>query len=553
MEGPTQLGKYRLIQLLATGGMGEVHLAKMQGPAGFAKTVVVKKVLPHLARDPNFVEMFLNEARLAAVLTHPNIVQIFELGEEAGTYFIAMEFVNGRSLKAIKQALLDQRQIVSPIFAARVIAQALNGLHYAHTLRDDEGNPLHVVHRDMSPDNVLVTFGGEVKVVDFGIAKASNAVTTTRTGTLKGKYAYMAPEQLMGQAVDARADLFSVGVVLYELLTGVRPFRANMEPALIQLIIHVAPKPPHAINPNVPEELSEIVMRALEKKPRDRFQSAEEMSLALERYLQSLGQPLTATHVGSLLKQLFPDGDRIQGTNSGLAPTVPPPLDEADPTSVTGVPLKVGSSPSLVKPLPQGASSPELPSASQQAQLERLPAPPTTRKVLLIAGLAGAGVGLLGSVAVIVFRPSPAPVVVMQPAPIQKERPPTVALVKPEPVPEPVIEKKVEAQPTADPTVVLAKEEAPPDPKEDVKPAVEKKSARNVPARPGKVSLRVNPYAEVFYAGKSLGVTPLPPVEVPAGTQTFTLKNAELKVTRKVTVKVPAGGSVVLKADLFDG
>src|SRR5205823_15041286 len=179
-----RLGKYRVIQLLATGGMGEVLLARHEGPAGFAKTVVVKKILRHLAHDQSFIDMFLNEARLAAQLTHPNIVQIFELGQEEDTWFIAMEYVHGRSLRVIKQQLLERKEVMAPWVAARLCSQALQGLHYAHTLTDERGKSLGVIHRDVSPDNVLVTFGGVVKLVDFGIAKPMNAESTTRTGTL---------------------------------------------------------------------------------------------------------------------------------------------------------------------------------------------------------------------------------------------------------------------------------------------------------------------------------------------------------------------------------
>ncbi|MFL5319623.1 MAG: serine/threonine protein kinase [Myxococcaceae bacterium] len=572
MEGQTQLGKYRLLSLLASGGMGEVYLAKMEGPAKFAKTVVVKKVLSHLARDPNFIEMFLNEARLAAVLTHPNIVQIFELGEQDGTYFIAMEFVNGRSLKAIKQQLLDQKQIVSPIFAARVCAQALNGLHYAHTLTDEEGTPLHVVHRDMSPDNVLVTFGGEVKVVDFGIAKASNAVTTTRTGTLKGKYAYMAPEQLLGKAVDARADIFAVGVMLYELLTGMRPFRASTEPALIQTILSADPKPPHEVNSNVPVELSEVVLKALQKDPRQRFRDAEQMSVALEVWLQSLGQPLTATHIGSLLKQLFPDGDRVSTASNPSVPVVSAPVS-GDSTVMMPAPPKPGSSPSLVKPLPKGASSPDLPSASQAAQVASAGAQ-SPKRVLMIASLAGAGVGLIAAVIVLLLRPAPQVLVVHDQEPVVAQN----ALGDSKTADsksgdsksadalkvDAGAEVKVAANDTdSHPANSETHEDGNPEKKQDaaahgkldVRTAVGKGKGevRKASTKPGKVSLRVNPYAEVFFGGKSLGVTPMPPVEVPSGTQTFTLKNSELKITKTVTVKVPAGGTVTLKADLFDG
>ncbi|MBX5483797.1 MAG: protein kinase [Myxococcaceae bacterium] len=318
---PQQLGKYRLGQLLATGGMGEVFLAKHEGPAGFAKTVVVKKILPHLARDQQFVDMFLNEARLAALLSHANIVQIFELGQQDDTYFIAMEYIHGRSLRAIKQRLLERQQLFSPILAARLCAHALQGLHYAHTLTDEQGVPLNVVHRDISPDNVLVSFNGQVKLVDFGIAKAANAVSTTRTGTIKGKYAYMAPEQLMGAGADGRIDVYATGVLLYELLTGSRPFQAPTEPALIAAILNNRPQPPRERNPALPEEIEAIILKALEKDPDRRFATAEGMSNALETWVTSTGQTLTVGNVGAFLRELFAD-ELAQGTSTNGAKSI---------------------------------------------------------------------------------------------------------------------------------------------------------------------------------------------------------------------------------------
>lgn len=382
-------------------------------------------------------------------------------------------------------------------------------------------------------------------------------MTTTRTGTLKGKYAYMAPEQLNGTAIDARADVFAMGIVLYELLCGFRPFRGATEPALIQAILNQPAKAPHIANPNVPEELSLIALRALQKDPDDRYQTAEEMAVALESHLQTLGQPLTATHVGSLLKQLFPDGDRIPSNpNVPVAPSSketvlykgPIPGRESPPDETPQIDPKPGSSPSLVKPLPKGASSPDLPSASQIAAASQPPGMPTSR-ILLIAGAFGLGVGLIGSAAYLFLR-EPPPTAPTEQAetldkPIEDKKPvdpPKLAEKKAE-------EQKADAKPV-DPTPIAVKPA-------EVKPAVvEKKKppeVKKVVVRNGKVTLRVNPYAEVFYGGKSLGVTPMAPVEVPSGTQTFTLKNPELKVTRQVKIKVPPGGSVVLKADLFDG
>ena len=200
MDQQIQLGKYRLYHHLASGGMGEVFLARHEGPAGFAKNVVVKRILGGIASDETFVTMFLNEARLAAMIEHPNVVQIFDLGLEGDTYFIAMEYIHGRSLRQVRRRLAELKRAFPSVLAARICSQVLQGLHYAHTLSDEHGQPLQIVHRDVSPDNVLIGFNGVTKVVDFGIAKAAVNVSTTRAGAVKGKFAYMAPEQITGKA-----------------------------------------------------------------------------------------------------------------------------------------------------------------------------------------------------------------------------------------------------------------------------------------------------------------------------------------------------------------
>ncbi|HLK99636.1 MAG TPA: serine/threonine-protein kinase, partial [Myxococcaceae bacterium] len=216
-----QLGKYQLIRKLATGGMAEVFLAKAAGPMGFEKTLVVKRILPHLAEDPAFVEMFLSEAKLAAQLNHPNIVQIFDFGEADDAYFLAMEFIDGPNLRVLLKRASQQGVALPPAVCARLIATACEGLAFAHDFADPgTGELLGLIHRDISPDNVLVSRQGAVKVVDFGIAKAAGQSHKTRSGVIKGKLSYMPPEQLRAKQLDRRADVYALGVVLYELLTG---------------------------------------------------------------------------------------------------------------------------------------------------------------------------------------------------------------------------------------------------------------------------------------------------------------------------------------------
>ena len=213
-------GEYQLIKKLATGGMAQIYLARQQGLEGFEKLLVVKRILPHLAENEDFIKMFLDEARIAARLNHPNIVQIFNLGSQDDTFFIAMEYIHGEDVRRVwKRADQAGKDLPVPM-VCRIIMDAAAGLDYAHKKTDQVGKPLGIVHRDISPQNILVTFEGGVKVVDFGIAKAADQATVTKSGVLKGKYSYMSPEQASGQKIDHRTDIFALGTVLYELLTG---------------------------------------------------------------------------------------------------------------------------------------------------------------------------------------------------------------------------------------------------------------------------------------------------------------------------------------------
>ena len=322
MSSPTQLGRYRLISRLATGGMGEVYLARVDGPAGFAKTVVVKRILPFLASDLGFIELFLNEARLAALLTHPNVVQIFELGSEGDDYFLAMEYVHGRSLHAVLERLSERQQRLSPALAARIGSHLLQGLHYAHQRRDEHGRPLGIVHRDVSPDNVLIGFEGSVKVADFGIARATRSVGVPTPAARQGKRAYVAPELLLGGTVDARTDVFMTGVLLYQAVTGRLPFPPPTRDASAESQWEADPVPPTQLAPELPRELEAILLRALARAPSDRFDSAEQMSHALEHLLLDSHQMVTTSAVAELLAELF-GAEAAQAPEGNVAVRVP--------------------------------------------------------------------------------------------------------------------------------------------------------------------------------------------------------------------------------------
>ena len=241
-------GKYQLLRKLATGGMAEVWLAQQTGIEDFRRSVVIKRILPHLAEDAEFVQMFLNEAKIAARFSHPNIAQIFDLGRENGSYFIAMEYVHGEDLGRIMRKAWSAGQWLTKPLALRIIAEACQGLFYAHERVDEStGRPLRVVHRDVSPQNILVSFEGSVKLVDFGIAKAADQASLTRSGAIKGKFAYMSPEQASGKPLDHRSDIFALGLVLYELLTGVRPIKRENDLATLQAALECAIDAPSTV------------------------------------------------------------------------------------------------------------------------------------------------------------------------------------------------------------------------------------------------------------------------------------------------------------------
>ena len=298
-----RLGRFQIIGRLATGGMAEVYLALSGELPGFRTLIVVKRILPHLASNGQFIRMFLDEARLAALLDHPNVVRIIEVGHDGEEYFLAMELVQGKPLSAVLRKATRERRPPTPALAAYLIAQAASGLGYAHGLTDGEGQPLGVVHRDVSPQNILVSFEGAVKLIDFGVARAFGRVAHTSPGGLKGKIEYMSPEQASAEEVDHRADVFALGVVLWEVLTGRRLFRRETELATMRAIVDdPIPRPSEVAE--VPPELEAVVMRALRKRRDARYSSAHEMALALERYAFA-NEGFSPQQVAGYMKGLF--------------------------------------------------------------------------------------------------------------------------------------------------------------------------------------------------------------------------------------------------------
>ncbi len=307
-DTPRQLGRYELIRKIAAGGMGEIYLARTSGTAGFEKTVIIKTILPHLAQEETFVDKFLDEGRIVVNLTHGNIVPVFDMDEVDGEYYIAMEYVPGRDLRDVLGTLRECDERMPIDLAAYVASEICQGLGYAHRKADDDGEPLGIVHRDVSPSNVLLSTEGEVKLIDFGIAKAADRRAKTLSGQLQGKCCYMSPEQARGESLDARSDIFSTGVVLYEMLTGKRPFESDSDLRSLELVRQCEFERPSEHRPDIPDAIAAVVERALAENREERYQTIDAMQIDLMEYLYAQGRALTDQRVADYLREVYPDG-----------------------------------------------------------------------------------------------------------------------------------------------------------------------------------------------------------------------------------------------------
>ena len=389
----SSIGRYVVKRRLAEGGMAEVYLAQATGPEGFAKDVVIKVVRSFLASDQQFVDMFIAEARLSSKLNHANVVQIFDFGKDGDSYFIAMEYVRGASLFDLRKRCRERGIAVPPTLVAEIGAQVARGLQYAHALTD-KGKSLGIVHRDVTPHNVLLSFDGAVKLTDFGIAKAST--THTAPGILKGKFAYMSPEQARGDPVDARTDLFALGIVLWELLTGGRLFDGDSELAVLRAVQESLIAPPSRLNPDTPQELSDLVLKALSRPPAERFQTGFELDKALATFVLRAAKSIEDSSVALFMQQVYRDeitadeGERLGtpvGTPRVQRGVVPQAASfgSADTLAVDrSADLGRGRSPASAAPPPQTEQHPALgvqrepPSRTPSGKVKGAAGPPRT-------------------------------------------------------------------------------------------------------------------------------------------------------------------------------
>src|SRR3954451_5825394 len=313
LPGAKPFGKYYLLDRIGAGGMAEVFLAVAFGPEGFQRTLVIKRMLPHLSQDRAFVRMFVDEAKLCGLLSHPNLVQIFEFGAIDDSFFIAMEHVQGETLSAVRAKLAQEKRIAPVAASLEIARQVCLGLHYAHSLSSASGQPLGIIHRDISPSNLMISFHGAVKILDFGIARVAEELreTHTQAGTMKGKVSYMSPEQIRMEPVDHRSDVFAVGVVLHEMLTARRLFKASNEFSGAKMVIESVIALPSSVNPEVSPEVDRVVMRALARNRDARYATAGEMADDLEKVLFEMRA--SPHELRNMLASLFPQGPSRTG------------------------------------------------------------------------------------------------------------------------------------------------------------------------------------------------------------------------------------------------
>lgn len=360
MREPVKFGDYYLFERVAVGGMAEVFKAVSYGVEGFERLFALKRVLPNISEDQEFIEMFIDEAKIAVQLTHANIGQIFELGKVDSAYFIAMEFVQGKDTRALFDRARKRHQGLDIPMCCHIVKEVCEALEYAHAKRNEHQESLGLVHRDVSPQNVLVSYDGEVKLIDFGIAKAAGKASKTQAGILKGKFGYMSPEQVRGKPIDRRSDLFSLAVVLYELLTLERCFQGESDFSTLEKVRSVDIRRPASINRDIPPELERIVLKGLSRSPNDRYQSAAEFQEALQKFLYQSGAFYSRKDLAAYMRRTFSrefedEQNRLAAFRALARQTIPESIRAGESTAPT--------------PTPSGSSfKPDLPSLNWQPE-----------------------------------------------------------------------------------------------------------------------------------------------------------------------------------------
>ena len=532
-----RLGPYRLVDKLASGGMATVHLAERLGAAGFARTVALKVVHPHLADQVEFTEMFLDEARLSARIDHPNVVRVDDFGNVDGRYFLAMEYVRGQPLAAILGALSERGRQMAPHLSVWIATQVAEGLHAAHEATDDRGLPLGLVHRDVSPQNVMVSYDGHVKVLDFGVAKAEGRVQLTRNGSLKGKLAYMSPEQAWSRPVDRRADVFALGVVLWELLTGKRLFRRDDDVETLLAVREARVRLPRSAGATTTPSLDAVVMAALERDVAKRPESA----LAFSQMLLDAcpeARSVRARDVSLVMHTLFEHAlERDTERARDAALHRPSPLDD---TLVTAD----RSDEQAFQQLTQSVPVPAAPAgeASTRILTEHAKATAPRRARRFVAAIAVAAACVVAAVAGARFLGSDDTAPTVERAPSLAVSPPAIEQPA-EPAATPAVSAPVEpAHEADDEPAVEALDPLPPRARSRSRP---RRATRAAPAAgpPGRLTVATVPWATIEVDGRPYGQTPRT-IELSPGPHTVVLRAEGASPTRRLEVTVPPGGVV---------
>ncbi len=384
---PQEFGQYTLHELIGRGGMAEIYRATMPGIGGFEKTVAIKKILPHLAEDDEFTSMLIDEARIIESLDHSNIAQVFDLGKREGTYYIAMEYIHGVDLAEMIDELKDRGEVMPIPHVIHITSSVCAGLDFAHSKTDEEGNPLNVIHRDISPHNIRLSFAGEVKIIDFGVAKAADREAHTKMGVIKGKLLYMAPEQAKAEDLDGRADLFAAGLCAYKMLTGELPFEGENEFQVYNNILQKEIVPPKKLRPEVPDKLDRIVMKLLERDRDERYQEGYAAKQDLDQLLHEVAPGYTVNRLSRFVEENFshlvqeeaePQAQTVTSNPSDIAPSTPPP--DSQQTDQRGTDQLRASGPetdSVEQPVPAGDGDPAATVTATPGELDEQTPPPS--------------------------------------------------------------------------------------------------------------------------------------------------------------------------------
>ncbi|WP_047854141.1 serine/threonine-protein kinase [Archangium gephyra] len=579
-----RIGRYQVLTQLSVGGMAELFLGFTSGPGGFRKYVALKRVLPDARGDEQFEKMFLDEARITAALNHPNIGQVFELGQDAEGLFLAMEFIAGQNLNQVAHVCRRRGKVLPAGFSLAVVRDVCLALHYAHAFTTPGGKPSPVIHRDVSQKNVMVTYDGVVKLLDFGIAKARDGVVRTQVGMVKGTTGYMSPEQVRGEPLDGRSDLFAAGVMLHELLTGERLFSGETERQEMEMILEAPIPVPGAKVPTLPPEVSTVVLKALARKREDRYANGREMAKALEAaaggllldseqraafMLENFGDRMEATR--RLLESVeqvkepadsetarMPEGREEPGSVS-TEPSSTQPGGRAEKTEETprAEPVEArpargpgarrtetGEAPATGVHTTGRRVTREAPVAAREARTTEQPARGGTGRfwaailaLLVVGGSAGYGaVKLVAAMKAQEAEGTPIPMPLADMSPMTPIEPPG--------------QKKAEPDPAAQAAApVQAPEQTQETPEEPAKKDGDGEPVRNV--KQGALTLVVLPEAEVFLNGRSLGKTPLIKTPVPVGRHLLRIKGADGK-RRQLSVPIRVGKTTQFKLKLTD-